>query len=133
MKSTKRTFHLYGVRQTLKFSLLSVMSQMQVLESRHKSELSTHYKSQERELEQLKTSYERDIERLRSRQRAEMDQRYKYETNEERKFEKSLRDKRDSEMKRFLGQQKADYRATKNLFKTVSLYVFVISKQSVPP
>ncbi|CAI8037800.1 Serine/threonine-protein kinase TAO3 [Geodia barretti] len=77
--------------------------QMQVLESRHKSELSTHYKSQERELEQLKTSYERDIERLRSRQRAEMDQRYKYETNEERKFEKSLRDKRDSEMKRFLG------------------------------
>jgi thousand and one amino acid protein kinase len=92
--------------------------QMQVLESRHKSELSTHYKSQERELEQLKTSYERDIERLRSRQRAELDQRYKYETNEERKFDKSLRDKRDSEMKRFLGQQKADYRATKNLFKT---------------
>ena len=93
---------------------------MQVLESRHKSELSAHYKSQERELEQLKTSYEREIERLRSRQRAEMEQRLKYEGSEERKFEKSLRDKRDTEMKRFLGQQKADYRATKILYKTVS-------------
>ena len=94
---------------------------MQVLESRHKSELAAHYKSQERELEQIKSTYERDLERFRSRQRAEMDQRLKYEANEERKFEKSLKDKRDIEMKRFLSQQKADYRATKNLFKTVSL------------
>ena len=94
---------------------------MQVLESRHKSELSAHYKAQERELEQLKSNYDREIDRLRSRQRAEMDQRLKYEASEERKFEKSLRDKRDMEMKRFLGQQKADYRATKNLFKTVSI------------
>lgn len=91
--------------------------QMQVLESRHKSELSTHYKSQERELEQLKSTYDRDLERFRSRQRAELDQRLKHEANEERKFSKLLKDKRDIDMKRFMGQQKVDYRNTKNLFK----------------
>ena len=93
---------------------------MQVLESRHKSELSTHYKSQERELEQLKSTYDRDLERFRSRQRAELDQRLKHEANEERKFSKLLKDKRDIDMKRFMGQQKVDYRNTKNLFKVVS-------------
>ena len=92
---------------------------MEVLESRHKSELITHYKSQERELEQLRSNYERDLERLRSRQRAEGEQRVKYEANDERKFLKSVKEKQDAEMKHFLAQQKADYRATKGLFKKV--------------
>lgn len=47
---------------------------MQQLESKHKSELSTHFRGQERELEQLWAIYERDLEKLRSRQKAETDQ-----------------------------------------------------------
>lgn len=47
---------------------------MQQLESKHKSELSTHFRNQERELEQLWAFYERDQEKLRSRQKAETDQ-----------------------------------------------------------
>ena len=48
---------------------------MQQLESRHKSELGTHIKGQERELEQLWGNYERDLERLRAKHRADLDQR----------------------------------------------------------
>ena len=93
---------------------------MQVLESRHKSELTAHYKSQERELEQLKSTYDRESDKFRSRQRGELDQRSKHEASEERKFLKSMKEKRDAEMKKFLAQQRADYRSTKGLFKVVS-------------
>ena len=41
----------------------------------------------------------------------------KQEASEERKFMKSLRDKQESEMKQFLAQQKAEFRATKALYK----------------
>lgn len=47
---------------------------MQVLESKHKGELMAHFRSQEKELEQLRTMYEKELEKLRSRHRAEMDQ-----------------------------------------------------------
>ena len=47
---------------------------MQALESRHKSELSTHFRGHERELEQLWTSYEKELERLRSKLKQEADQ-----------------------------------------------------------
>ena len=68
----------------------------------------------------MKSNCDRDVERFRSKQKGDMDQRTKHEMNEERKFLRSLKDKRDTDMKRFLGQQKNDYRATKNLYKTVS-------------
>lgn len=48
--------------------------QMQNLESRHKNELTTHFRGQERELEQLWTSYEKELERLRSKLKQEADQ-----------------------------------------------------------
>ena len=47
---------------------------MQQLESKHKSELAAHFKGQERDLEQLWTYYDKDLEKLRSRQKAETDQ-----------------------------------------------------------
>ena len=47
---------------------------MQNLESRHKNELTTHFRAQERELEQLWTSYEKELERLRSKLKQEADQ-----------------------------------------------------------
>ena len=41
----------------------------------------------------------------------------KQEASEERKFLKSLKDKQEAEMKQFLAQQKAEFRATKSLYK----------------
>ena len=51
---------------------------MQNLESRHKNELTAHFRGQERELEQLWTSYDRELERLRSKLKQEADQRVKF-------------------------------------------------------
>ena len=92
---------------------------MQTLESKHKSELSTLCRSQERELEQMRSAHDRDLEKLVSRVKGDRDQRVKHEVTEEKRFGKSLRDKQDVEMKHFLAQQKQDYRITKNLFKKV--------------
>ena len=47
---------------------------MQNLESRHKNELTAHFRAQERELETLWTNYERDLEKLRSKLKQEADQ-----------------------------------------------------------
>ena len=48
---------------------------MQQLESRHKSELANHFRAQEKELEQLRITYDREFERLRSKHKAELEQR----------------------------------------------------------
>ena len=50
---------------------------MQNLESRHKNELTTHFRTQERELEQLWTSYDKELEKLRSKLKQEADQKVK--------------------------------------------------------
>ena len=50
-------------------------SQLEGLESRHKTELATHFRTQEKELETLKSTYEKEMERLRTRHKAESDQR----------------------------------------------------------
>ena len=50
---------------------------MQNLESRHKNELTGHFRGQERELEQLWTSYDKDLEKLRSKLKQEADQKVK--------------------------------------------------------
>ena len=78
-------------------------------------------------MEQLRTAYDRDRDRLYSRHRAEGDQRLKTEASEERKFVKSLKDKQDTDMKQFLVQQKSDYRQIKNIFKKVyTLHVLYV-------
>ena len=50
---------------------------MQNLESRHKNELTGHFRGQERELEQLWTSYDKELEKLRSKLKQEADQKVK--------------------------------------------------------
>ena len=50
---------------------------MQNLESRHKNELTGHFRGQERELEQLWTTYDKDLEKLRSKLKQEADQKVK--------------------------------------------------------
>ncbi len=56
------------------FYPLLLVTQMQQLESKHKSDLAAHFKSQEKEVEQLWAIYERDLEKLRSRHKTENDQ-----------------------------------------------------------
>ena len=43
----------------------------------------------------------------------------KQETGEERKFQKGVKERHDSDMKQFLAQQKADYKGTKAMYKRV--------------
>lgn len=47
----------------------------------------------------------------------------KQESSDDRKFQRGLKEKQDQDMKQFQSQQKADYRATKALFKKVRLPV----------
>lgn len=43
----------------------------------------------------------------------------KQESSEERKFQKGVKERHDSDMKQFLAQQKADYKGTKAMYKRV--------------
>ena len=45
----------------------------------------------------------------------------KFETSEEKRFLKAQKEQQDQEMKLLLTQQKTDYRATKGLYKKVSM------------
>ena len=47
---------------------------MQQLESKHKSELAAHFKSQEREMEQLWAVYDKELEKLKSKHKTESEQ-----------------------------------------------------------
>lgn len=56
----------------------------------------------------------------------------KQENSEDRKFQRSLKDRQDQDMKQFVSQQKGDYRASKVIFKkvnnlhaTLCMYVYV--------
>jgi thousand and one amino acid protein kinase len=89
--------------------------QMTQLEVKHRNEMGTLIKAQERELEQLRSTYERDIDRLRQSQKTEIERRHKQECSEDRKFQRSIKERQEQDMKQFVSQQKGDYRATKSL------------------
>ena len=93
---------------------------MEQLAQKHANERTACTKSQDRELENLKVQFDKDLEKLRQQQKTDMDKRFKFEANEEKKFLRGLKDKQDHEMKQFLSQQRSDYRATKTLYKKVS-------------
>ena len=93
---------------------------MEQLAQKHTNERTASTKSQDRELENLKVQFDKDLEKLRQQQKTDLEKRVKFETNEEKKFLRGLKDKQDHEMKQFLSQQRVDYRATKTLYKKVS-------------
>jgi thousand and one amino acid protein kinase len=93
--------------------------QMAQLEVKHRNEMGTLIKAQERELEQLRSTYERDMDRLRQSHKTEIERRHKQECSDDRKFQRSIKERQEQDMKQFVSQQKGDYRATKNLFKKV--------------
>lgn len=70
--------------------------------------------------------FERDLEKLRARQKTEMEQKLKHMAVEEKRLLKHIRDKHDNDMKMFLSDQKAAYKAAKNQLKKVcGLYTWL--------
>lgn len=65
--------------------------------------------------------FERDQEKLRTRHKTEMEQKLKQMTADERRLLKHIKDKHDNDMKMFLSDQKAAYKAAKNQMKKVSV------------
>ena len=63
--------------------------------------------------------FERELDRLRARQKTEMEQKLKQMMADERRLLKHIKDKHDSDMKAFVSDQKAAYKAAKNQFKKV--------------
>ena len=65
--------------------------------------------------------FERDLDRLRARQKTEMEQKLKQMTADEKRLLKHIKDKHDNDLKTFASDQKAAYKAAKNQFKKVSI------------
>ena len=63
--------------------------------------------------------FEKDLEKLRTRQKTEMEQKLKQMSADEKRLLKHIKDKHDNDMKLFLSDQKAAYKAAKNQFKKV--------------
>lgn len=63
--------------------------------------------------------FEKDLEKLRTRQKTEMEQKLKQMSADEKRLLRHIKDKHDNDMKMFLSDQKAAYKAAKNQFKKV--------------
>lgn len=88
-----------------------------ILESRLQAEMNEHRRILDKEYDQQIHQFERELERLRARQKAEMEQKWKQMTADEKRLLKHIKDKQDSDMKAFVSDQKAAYKAAKNQFK----------------
>lgn len=88
-----------------------------ILESRLQAEMNEHRRILDKEYDQQIHQFERELERLRTRQKAEMEQKWKQMTADEKRLLKHIKDKQDSDMKAFVSDQKAAYKAAKNQFK----------------
>ena len=65
--------------------------------------------------------FEKDLEKLRTRQKTEMEQKLKQMSADEKRLLRHIKDKHDNDMKMFLSDQKAAYKAAKNQFKKVCI------------
>ena len=63
--------------------------------------------------------FERDIEKLRTRQKTEMEQKLKQMGADEKRLLKHIKDKHDNDMKMFVSDQKAAFKVAKNQLKKV--------------
>lgn len=88
-----------------------------ILESRLQAEMNEHRRILDKEYDQQIHQFERELERLRARQKTEMEQKWKQMMADEKRLLKHIKDKQDSDMKAFVSDQKAAYKAAKNQFK----------------
>ena len=73
--------------------------------------------------------FERELDRLKARQKTEMEQKLKQMMADEKRLLKHIKDKHDNDMKSFVSDQKAAYKAAKNQFKKVCTCDVFISEQ----
>jgi len=66
--------------------------------------------------------FERELDRLRARQKTEMEQKLKQMMADEKRLLKHIKDKHDGDLKTFISDQKAAYKAAKNQFKKVCAF-----------
>lgn len=80
-------------------------------------EMNDHRRNLDKEYDQQVHQFERDLEKLRTRHKTEMEQKLKQMSADERRLLKHIKDKHDNDMKIFLSDQKAAYKAAKNQMK----------------
>lgn len=91
--------------------------EVRILESRLQMEMNDHRRNLDREYDQQVHQFEKDLEKLRTRQKTEMEQKLKQMSADEKRLLRHIKDKHDNDMKVFLSDQKAAYKAAKNQFK----------------
>ncbi|XP_020608657.1 serine/threonine-protein kinase TAO3-like isoform X2 [Orbicella faveolata] len=91
--------------------------EVRILEGRLQLEMNDHRRNLDREYDQQVHQFEKDLEKLRTRQKTEMEQKLKQMSADEKRLLKHIKDKHDNDMKMFLSDQKAAYKAAKNQFK----------------
>lgn len=91
--------------------------EVRILESRLQMEMNDHRRNLDREYDQQVHQFEKDLEKLRTRQKTEMEQKLKQMSADEKRLLRHIKDKHDNDMKMFLSDQKAAYKAAKNQFK----------------
>lgn len=88
-----------------------------ILESRLHAEMNEHRRTLDKEYDTQVHQFERELDRLRARQKTEMEQKLRQMMADEKRLLKHIKDKQDSDMKAFVSDQKAAYKAAKNQFK----------------
>ncbi|XP_078362933.1 serine/threonine-protein kinase TAO1-like isoform X1 [Oculina patagonica] len=91
--------------------------EVRILETRLQLEMNDHRRILDKEYDQQVHQFERDLEKLRTRQKTEMEQKLKQMTADEKRLLKHIKDKHDNDMKMFLSDQKAAYKAAKSQLK----------------
>lgn len=91
--------------------------EVQILESKLQAEMNEHRRTLDKEYDTQVHQFERDLDRLRARQKTEMEQKLKQMTADEKRLLKHIKDKHDNDLKTFVSDQKAAYKAAKNQFK----------------
>lgn len=66
---------------------------------------------------QMVHQFEKDLDKIRSRHRVELEQRIKQIQTEEKKLLRQIRNQQDSDMKHFISNQKKEYGEKKKLYK----------------
>lgn len=76
--------------------------------------------------------FEKDLEKLRARQKTEMEQKQKQMSADEKRLLRHIKDKHDNDLKMFLSDQKAAYKAAKNQFKKVCILALTFTYRVEP-
>lgn len=87
------------------------------LEQRQKQEMCDHRKALEREFENQMHTFDKEMEKLKSKHRQELEQKTKQGMGDEKKLIKVIKEQQDDEMRQVSSKVKIDYRKAKQQLK----------------